>query len=82
MSDFDSFKYCLVNSDDISKVVWEKVHQESASTVIFTNDDSEFLVSYEGSKPRFLYGIDVHTHAQVREMTKDPSGRLYKAISI
>ena len=60
--------YCIINSTDVSNVDFSEVFETSAETLRYSLDDSQTFVKYEGSKPRFLYGKDTHTHSQILEI--------------
>jgi len=60
-----SKNYVIIDADEVSTVDFSQVFETSADTVRYSLDGSQTFVKYEGAKPRFLYGKETYTHAQM-----------------
>lgn len=64
----ENYKYILVAAENLDGMSWDCVHQNQDTAVTLPNGQT--IVSYEGAKPRCLYGMDVLTRAEVRAIAQ------------
>jgi len=65
MGRYDNRKWVILTASEAEDIDFSLVLQTSADSLRWNNDESKTFVKYEGSKPRFLYGKDTLTHAQI-----------------
>ena len=57
--------YVVLDADEVSSIVFSEVLEDSQSTLAWNADNSQTFVKYDGAKPRFLYGKDTLSHAEI-----------------
>jgi len=70
-----SRKYVIIDSDFVPSVDFSQVFETSTDTLRYSLDGSQTFVKYEGTKPRFLYGLDTLTHSEIRAILSSPEWR-------
>ena len=69
---YSNRKWVILTASEAESIDFTKVHETSADTLRWNNDNTKTFVKYEGSKPSFLYGNDTLTHAQIlTELAKE-----------
>ena len=63
---YENRKYVIINASEVSSVDFSQVNETSASTLRYSNDDSQTFVKFEGSTPSFLSGKTQYNHSQIR----------------
>jgi len=63
---YENRKYVIINASEVGTVDFSQVHETSASTLRYSNDDSQTFVKFEGSTPSFLSGKTQYNHSQIR----------------
>jgi len=63
---YENRKYVIINASEVGTVDFSQVHETSASTLRYSNDDSQTFVKFEGSTPSFLSGKTQYSHSQIR----------------
>ncbi len=66
--------YVIVNKSEVASFDFSKLLNTSADFLRISNDGTKCLIKYEGSKPSFLEGKTIYTHAEIHAITRDPSG--------
>tara|TARA_R110002020_G_C16172857_1_gene764217 strand:+ start:805 stop:1047 length:243 start_codon:yes stop_codon:yes gene_type:complete len=61
-----SRKYVILDADEVDDVVFSEVDEDSADTLRYNVAETEVVLKYSGSKPRFLYGKTTYTHSEIR----------------
>ena len=69
--------YVIVNKSEVASFDFSKLLNTSADFLRISNDGTKCLIKYEGSKPSFLTGKTIYTHAEILEITRDSSGDWY-----
>lgn len=72
-------KYVIINSSDVSSIIFGQVLETSASTLRYSVDGSQTFVKFEGETPSFLEGKNQHSHDEIltilaTDSWTDPSG--------
>ena len=72
-------KYVIINSSDVSSIIFEQVLETSASTLRYSVDGSQTFVKFEGETPSFLEGKNQYSHDEIltilaTDSWTDPSG--------
>ena len=72
-------KYVIINSSDVSSIIFEQVLETSASTLRYSVDGSQTFVKFEGETPSFLEGKNQYSHDEILTILAtdpwtDPSG--------
>lgn len=62
---FENRRWVILTASEAGSIDFTKVFETSADTLRWSVDESKTFVKYEGNKPRFLYGKDTLTHAQI-----------------
>ena len=62
----DSRTWVLLTAEDVESIDFSQVVELSSNSLRWNNDGTKTFVKYEGNKPRFLYGQDTLTHAQIK----------------
>ena len=60
-----SRKYVILDADKVGDIVFSEVEETAQSTLRYNLAETQTFVKYEGTKPRFLYGKDTHTHSEI-----------------
>jgi len=72
---FADRKFVILTSSEVGEMDADDfalVCQTNAASMRWNADESKSFVKYEGSKPRFLYGKDVLTYAEMKtELEED-----------
>lgn len=63
-------KYVILNKDEVDGVDFNKVFEDDADSLCYNFDGTKTFVKYTGFKPRFLFGKDVHPHAEFLEILR------------
>ena len=64
---WDNRKYVVLTADEVDDMEssdWDTLVISGKDNLPVNSDETEYVVKYEGSKPRFLYGKDTMTWAQ------------------
>lgn len=72
-------KYVIINSSDVSSIIFGQVLETSASTLRYSVDGSQTFVKFEGETPSFLEGKNQYSHDEIltilaTDSWTDPSG--------
>ena len=70
-------KYVILNSDEISSIVFNDVIETSADTLRWSNDRTKTFVKFTGSTPDWLDGKATLTNADILAILNDPDGEWY-----
>jgi hypothetical protein len=62
---YENRKYVIINASEVSSVDFSQVNETSASTLRYSNDDSQTFVKFDGDTPSFLDGKTSYTHSQI-----------------
>ena len=62
---YENRKYVIINASEVSSVDFSQVNETSASTLRYSNDDSQTFVKFDGDTPSFLSGKTSYTHSQI-----------------
>ena len=62
---YENRKYVIINASEVSSVNFSQVIETSASTLRYSNDDSQTFVKFDGDTPSFLNGKTSYTHSQI-----------------
>lgn len=74
----DNRKYAIVDYSSVTEDMIDEILQSSMSSCRrSTNGDDRAIVSWNGNKPRSLYGITAYTHTQMLSIVNDTSGDWY-----
>jgi len=74
----DNRKYAIVDYSSVTEDMIDEILQSSMSSCRrSTNGDDRVVVSWNGNKPRSLYGITAYTHTQMLSIVNDTSGDWY-----
>jgi hypothetical protein len=57
--------YVVLDADEVDDIVFSEVLEDSENTLAWNGDKTQTFVKYEGAKPRFLYGKDTLSHAEM-----------------
>ena len=63
---YENRKYVIINASEVSSVDFSQVNETSASTLRYSNDDSQTFVKFDGDTPSFLSGKTQYNHSQIR----------------
>jgi hypothetical protein len=63
---YENRKYVIINASEVGSVDFSQVNETSASTLRYSNDDSQTFVKFDGDTPSFLRGKTSYTHSQIR----------------
>ena len=63
---YENRKYVIINASEVGTVDFSQVIETSASTLRYSNDDSQTFVKFNGDTPSFLDGKTSYTHSQIR----------------
>jgi hypothetical protein len=58
-------KYVILDADEVGDIVFSEVCETSVDTLRYNVAETQTVVKYEGSKPRFLYGKDTYTPSEI-----------------
>jgi hypothetical protein len=58
-------KYVILDADEVGDIVFSDVEETAQSTLRYNLAETQFVLKYEGAKPRFLYGKDTYTHSEI-----------------
>lgn len=61
-------KYVIIEASDVSTVNFDEVLQTSVDTLLYNRAGDQFIVKYEGNKPRCLYGKDALDYNAICEV--------------
>lgn len=72
-------KYVIINSSDVSSIIFGQVLETSASTLRYSVNGSQTFVKFEGETPSFLEGKNQYSHDEIltilaTDSWTDPSG--------
>ena len=70
-------KYVILNSDEISSIVFNDVIETSADTLRWSNDRTKTFVKFTGATPDWLDGKATLTNAEILAILNDPEGEWY-----
>jgi hypothetical protein len=62
---YENRKYVIINASEVGSVDFSQVNETSASTLRYSNDDSQTFVKFEGSTPSFLSGKTQYSHSEI-----------------
>ena len=62
---YENRKYVIINASEVGSVDFSQVNETSASTLRYSNDDSQTFVKFDGDTPSFLDGKTSYTHSQI-----------------
>jgi len=62
--------YVILNRDEVDKINFQKVVEDSAKTLRFSLDQSKTFVKFTGETPSFLEGKTINTHAEMIAILK------------
>ena len=62
---YENRKYVIINASEVGSVDFSQVNETSASTLRYSNDDSQTFVKFDGSTPSFLDGKTQYNHSQI-----------------
>ena len=62
---YENRKYVIINASEVGSVDFSQVNETSASTLRYSNDDSQAFVKFDGDTPSFLDGKTSYTHSQI-----------------
>lgn len=65
--DYSNRDWIIINVSDITDEMIEKSNQTSMDTLRKSLDGNKAILKYDGRKPSCFYGMDVYTHAEIRE---------------
>ena len=63
---YENRKYVIINASEVGTVDFSQVNETSASTLRYSNDDSQTFVKFDGDTPSFLSGKTQYNHSQIR----------------
>ena len=63
---YENRKYVIINASEVGTVDFSQVNETSASTLRYSNDDSQTFVKFDGDTPSFLNGKTSYTHSEIR----------------
>ena len=65
-----SKKYVILNSDEVSSIIFDQVIESSAQTLRYNIDPAgtKTFVKFEGATPSFLDGKTQYTHSEILEV--------------
>ena len=63
---YENRKYVIINASEVGSVDFSQVNETSASTLRYSNDDSQTFVKFDGDTPSFLSGKTQYNHSQIR----------------
>jgi len=63
---YENRKYVIINASEVGTVDFSQVNETSASTLRYSNDDSQTFVKFDGDTPSFLSGKTQYTHSEIR----------------
>jgi hypothetical protein len=63
---YENRKYVIINASEVGTVDFSQVIETSASTLRYSNDNSQTFVKFEGSTPSFLNGKTQYTDSEIR----------------
>ena len=62
---YENRKYVIINASEVGSVDFSQVNETSASTLRYSNNDSQTFVKFDGDTPIFLDGKISYTHNQI-----------------
>ena len=72
-------KYCILNTDDLHFVDYDKIMQTSYASLRFSPDKEKFIIKYKGDQPEFLFeiagndiGLKEYTKHEIIEIINTP----------
>lgn len=69
---YENRKWVILAALEAESIDFAKVLESGPDNLRWNNDNTKTFVKYDGNKPRFLYGKDTLTHAQIlTELAKD-----------
>ena len=75
MSRFDSFRYVIVDYDDITDTMISQTQTEREYVFVCPRGPKRGILRYVvNHKPSSLVGITSYTHDQILSITEDPDG--------
>lgn len=89
MATYNNLTYAIYPVADIGKIDFKCFKQNAPEdisdlnsikkTLRVDNDDANFILKYEGAKPRCIYGTTVFNHQTILSIVNDPNGKWWSS---
>ena len=58
-------KFVILDANEVGDIVFSEILETHAANLRYNIAETQTVVKYEGSKPRFLYGKETYTYSEI-----------------
>tara|TARA_A100001515_G_C4438711_1_gene166227 strand:- start:229 stop:450 length:222 start_codon:yes stop_codon:yes gene_type:complete len=65
-------KYTILNKEELNNVDFTEVLETSQNTLRYNNENTEFLLKFDGNTPQFLDGKTLYNYEGIMQILNSP----------